>query len=339
MSREIVLVEVLDGDGRVRSRERVALLAEKRDFSIGRGITADVVIDDAHAAALHASVEVAADGSLTVSDLGSVNGIVVAGTRLRGARGLRLAGNEVQVGRSRLRIRTASEVLAPEEVDDAQPASRRHDPVWIAAIAGGAILAHLVYLSWLAAPRDFTGNTVALVAGAAVLVTAWVAVWGLLTRIMRGEWRILRHVAIVLGVSALFAAANDVIDIGWFMLSIPPWGSVAALIGSVAFGWLLYLHLSQASNLTRRRAAWAACIIPALLWAGGQWMTERSQTRDVNHIGGQLRLYPPAWRLRPAETADAFFRRAATLRTSADDRRNRLPADETETAAEAVLRP
>src|SRR5262245_8102032 len=114
MSTERVVVEGLDGQGRVQWRERLMLNGSRRTFTIGRSIDADVTLDDPHAAALHASVEITQDGRVLASDLDSLNGLVISGKRYREARGVELPDNTLQIGQTQLRVRTAHERLQPE---------------------------------------------------------------------------------------------------------------------------------------------------------------------------------------------------------------------------------
>ena len=84
MSADKVVVEVLDGYGRVQWRERLVLNENRRTFTIGRSIHADVTLDDPFAAEMHASLEVTPDGRIFANDLGSMNGLTICGKRLRG---------------------------------------------------------------------------------------------------------------------------------------------------------------------------------------------------------------------------------------------------------------
>ena len=328
MSGATVVIESLDSYGQVRLRERFALSDAKRSFTIGRGVDADVTLDDEHAAALHASVEILPDGRVLASDLGSLNGIVAGAQRHHGVAGLELADGLLQVGRTRLRVRTARSSLAPEQLDQLRPASLLADPAWIAgagaAMAGGQV----VYNSWLGAPRDLAASAVTALATALLVVAVWVAFWGLLTRVMKGEWRWLRHAAILLGLAAIFAAVDGTLDLGWFMFSLPPWSSQFWWLAAVAIGAAIYLHLVQASSLSTRRAALIACLIPALVGGGRLWLAERSVVRDVNNIATRQRIFPPALRLSAADTMDNYFKRVTALREAADSRRKALVADE-----------
>jgi len=323
-----VLIETLDSHGRVQMRERVALGDDQRTFTLGRAVGADVTLDDPHVAALHASVEVTAEGKLLVTDLDSVNGVVIAGKRQRGIKNIEIPDGLLHIGRTRLRLRTAHETLAPEVPDQLRPASILRDPAWLAGIGVVAGAAQLFYTAWLGAPRDLITVIVTTLISAVLATSAWVAFWALLSRMLRGEWRWLRHAAIALGVAAVFFAVNGILELGWFVFSLPQWSARAAWVGAIAFGCALYLHLINASNITPRRAAIVACIVPALSGGTGQWVQERLQTRDVNHIGTSLRIYPPALRLSGAGSVENYFQSVAALREAADKKSKATRADE-----------
>jgi hypothetical protein len=315
-----VVVEALDGYGRVQWRERLALGEGRRSFTIGRSVDADVTLDDPHAAALHASVEITDDGRVLASDLGSVNGLIVCGKRWSNTRGLELSDNTLQIGRTRLRVRTAHERLGPERPYPSAVSPLARAPGWIAAVAGAACASQAVYITWLSAPRDFAMSVVSLLAVVLAVAAGWVGVWGLLSRVMQGEWRWLRHGAICLGVSAAFLAFRAVVDLGGFMLGLPPWGYSYIWLGAAALACALYLHLMHAATLPASRAALVACGIPVLLAAGTHWLQERYQVRDVNYIGASRRIYPPALRLHPSDKLEDYFDRATALRDLANRR-------------------
>ncbi|MEO7403331.1 MAG: FHA domain-containing protein, partial [Burkholderiales bacterium] len=183
MSTDFVLVEVLGSHDRVASRTRVALSDDRRSFVIGRGAQADIVLDDEYVAARHVELQVSPAGGLLANDLDTLNGITIAGARYRGA-GHRVApGSEMLVGRTRLRIRSADESLAPEKHDDEARGVVQRDPAWSAGVGVVLCILFIAYTSWLGAPREvspiFVYASMAFLAAAGV----WIAVWGLITRV------------------------------------------------------------------------------------------------------------------------------------------------------------
>jgi hypothetical protein len=235
MSDETLLVEGLDGRGRAQWCQRFTLGEGRRTLTIGRSIHADVTLDDPYAAALHASLEIGPDGEILANDLGSMNGLIVRGKRYRNAGVVTLADNILQVGRTRLRIRTGQELLEPERPDDLRPASLLRHPAWLAGFAALAGSAQLIYAKWLTAPRDLAEGIVTSLGVAILTICAWVAVWALLSRVMQGEWRWPRHAAICLGVVASLVAVVGLVDLGWFVFALPPWNSRSAWIGAIAW--------------------------------------------------------------------------------------------------------
>lgn len=71
-------------------------------FSIGRGSDADIRINDPGISRRHAEVQVHADGRMRIVDLGSTNGIVVNGERVRQAE--ISDGARIEIGKTRMLV-------------------------------------------------------------------------------------------------------------------------------------------------------------------------------------------------------------------------------------------
>jgi hypothetical protein len=325
---EVVVVETLGSHGRVQARDRIVLTGEKRHVTIGRGAEADVIVDDAYAAALHAAIEVAPDGTILASDLGSENGIGVAGRRHKDARQLPVPGGLLQIGRTHLRVRSTREALAPERPDHAAIAPEQGSPSWAAGGGALACAAYVAYSAWLEAPRDLATTIVVAFIPALIGAGGWIALWALLARVMLGEWRWLWHAAILFSVVAVYVLTEGLLDVAWFAYALPHWESRDVLMAAVAFAVALYWHLTHASGISRRRAALIAALLPATVAFATIWTQVRVQERDVNHIGVREKVYPPALRAREGGEARSFFERAAQLKAAADLKRSRIPADD-----------
>lgn len=330
------VVEVMDMHERVIARERIALTADKRTFTVGRSMQADIIIGDAYCAPLHVAIEITPEGTVRVSDLGTMNGVTVMHKRyvqggLPGAaQALEVPEGRLSIGRTTLHVRTASELLAPEKPDRARSASPLRDPAWIAGIGALAGGIQLAYSGWLGAPRDLATTIATMLISGALAAGAWVAVWALLSRVMQGEWRWLRHAAIFLGVAAVYVAIDSALELGWFTLGLPQWSTRAAWIGVFALGAALYLHLLHASSLSRRRAAIIACIVLMGTGGLGHWLQARYQMRDVNYIATTVRIYPPLLRLRGPDTLANFFEDTNKLRDAADAKRKAMRSEDDE---------
>ena len=323
-----VAVEVFDSHDRVHARERLVLADGRTRFTVGRSVAADVMIDDAHAASLHAMVELGVDGQWRVTDLGSVNGVIVNGARQRGATDLTLPGGMLQIGRTRLRVRSEHEALVPELLDRGTAgALTGHMPT--IAIAGAVVCAWFVaYYAWLGAPRDSATVMAAGLVSLFVGTGAWTAMWALLTRVMRGEGRWVTHLAIAFGAGAVMLVLDWVLGLGWFAFSLPQFPARDGLLAVAASAAGLYWHMTTAAPLSRRTALLFAIVAPALILGTTSWVQARNQVRDVNFIGERAQLFPPALRLRQGGTVDAFFERAATLKDAADQKRKAVAGDD-----------
>jgi pSer/pThr/pTyr-binding forkhead associated (FHA) protein len=320
MKPETVIVELLGSHGRAAWRERIALDPETRSFSLGRSMAADVVLDDAYVAPLHARLTLSPDGVWMVSDLGSVNGLIVEGRRHRGVTELALPGAELQIGRSVLRVRGPLESLAPERADHADAVTPRAT-LLTAAVCGLGSAIFAAYQGWLEAPRDLASTAVLAVLWMLAMSGLWVGVWALLSRILTGEWRWMRHAAILFGVGLAFVLIGQVLDLAWFSLSLPRWDSRSTLIGVAGLMTGLYWHLLYASNMAQRSAAMVAVLLPLLTVGPALWLQMRAQQRNVNFIGAQERIYPPSLRMTGARDAAGFFDRVTALRQAADAKR------------------
>jgi Inner membrane component of T3SS, cytoplasmic domain len=321
MSGESVVVEILGSHDRVRSRTRLPLSMAVRSFTIGRGVQADVIVDDEYLAPLHARFDVDEAGAVMVTDLGTVNGILIEGKRHRDVRDLMVTDGVMQVGRTRLRLRTIKESIAPEKPDhEASPGTRRQ--LTGMAAAGGVLCMGLVaYSSWLSAPRDTVSEVVTALIGVLAVTGVWVAAWALLGRMLQGEWRWTRHTVIFFWISSIYFILEGLLDLGWFAFSLPPWQLRGTLLALVAAAVILYLHLTTASGLSRRLAIILTCMIPAFGVGAAEWVKARTQARDVNHIGIGYQVFPPAFRLREAVDVGRFFDDAAQLKAGADHKR------------------
>ena len=332
MTPSTVIVEVLDHHGRVQQRERIRVTAERRRFTAGRSAAADVMLDDAYAAPLHAAFEITSDGRILVDDLDSRNGLVVEGRRQHRVKALALSKGVVQVGRSTLRVRLAQDALAPEKPDHAGHSDGSMARVAIAALL--LCVSFVIYFSWLGAPRDLATTAAAALTTTLAAAAGWVAVWALLSRVMQGEWRVEMHAAILFCVAAGMLMVDSLRDIVWFALALPFGGMLDIVLGMAAVAGLLYLHLSQASNLKPRTAVLGAILLPVLIGGSGAWVQARNLERNVNHIGVREQLYPPALRLRTAGTLDNYFESRAALKDDADKKRRAIPVDDGDDAGE-----
>lgn len=320
-----LMVEVLDHHDRVLSRERIDTDSHPAPVTIGRSVDADVVLDDPFVAPLHATVSLGPDGVPRISDLQSQNGLLIDGRRNHGVQDLPLPRGLVQLGRTRLRVRSGAQPLPPERIDRRAATDIRP---WHAVAGAAACAAIALYLVWLDIPRDFApAAAMALVLGG-LGSSGWIALWALLSRVMAGEWRWMTHAAIGFGAAALLFVLRLAADVGSFSLGVSLPSLVEVVLSVFCVALALYLHITHASSLRRRTAALCALLIPLAVGGTGYWVKTRSEAMDVNHIAEEPSLYPPALRLRPAGSLEAFFADAAALQPEAEAGRRKVDADD-----------
>ena len=329
MARRVV-VEILDSHGRVRSRERLMLDAANPRFTVGRGVAADVILDDAHVAALHAAVDITAEGRVLLTDLGSTNGMIVGNRRTRGMCELLLEDGGFGVGRTRLRVRTEAEVIAPEMPEDGEAGRAARNAPWLALAGALVCLLFVVYTSWVGAPLDVASVIATALISSVVLAGAWIAAWGFLTRVMQGEWRWMRHAAIFFSAFAAIIVIDSLLDILWFALALPSWPLREVILLVAAAAYALHRHLRGAAHISARRAALIALLLPLLIGGSSYLVVARNQSRDVNRIEIEAQLFPPSWRLRAGGTLGEYFVDASRLKEETDRKRRTMPGEDSE---------
>ena len=321
----VMVVEVLGGHGRVRARHRIAASGGEVHCTVGRGAPCDVVLDDPFVAAVHARIAVDAEGTVTVSDLESVNGVEIGGRRLHGVVQVRLADGVLRVGRTRLRVRTEREVIAPEQPDRGAPSWQARASEQRVLAAGVAVsVAVTVFEVWTstAQPRELPTTLVAMLLVMLALAGVWIALWALASRVAFGESRWVRHAVIVFVVYAVLSVVALVAEIVNSALGLHVSSTVAAavLVG-VGASTALSSHLVNASPMRARIAVTIGVTIPAVIIAAILWTQTRNENRSPSHIADHDRILPPALLWRRGLPFDGFTAELADLRARADARR------------------
>ncbi|ATB37138.1 hypothetical protein CYFUS_002559 [Cystobacter fuscus] len=98
-------LRVFKGDTLVTSKD-----FERDIIKIGRLVSAHLCLDDEKVSRIHSVIEVASDGSLSIIDMGSVEGTYVNGKRVK--KGLLSFGDEIKVGGTTLRLEDTTVIAA-----------------------------------------------------------------------------------------------------------------------------------------------------------------------------------------------------------------------------------
>ena len=93
-------LKVFKGDELVTSKDY-----DRDIIKIGRLSSAHLVLDDEKVSRIHSVIEVAPDGTLSIIDMGSVEGTFVNGKRVN--KGSLVFGDEVKVGNTTIKVEAA----------------------------------------------------------------------------------------------------------------------------------------------------------------------------------------------------------------------------------------
>ncbi len=283
-----MLIEQVGPHGQTIQRYRIA--GAGRECRVGRDLGCDIVVDDEHAAALHAVLTLRDDGRVGVRDLGTHNGTRIDGKRIPVESGAIVEQGEVLIGRTRLRIRTGHTPVGPERVFR-RDFMRRHRTL-LAAGGVAACIAWGGFLQWLDAPSSLPRGITTAALVVLGLIALWTGLWALTTKLNHGSWHVRVHVAIA-SIGAAFCAW------GYWVAGLVAFAaqwSVLEKTGVVVVGGMalaaLYLHLREATHYGRRislaLAAAATIVIGAVAWI----VAVSGDDSDVNRVelGPQVRL-------------------------------------------------
>ncbi len=320
----VMVVEVLSGHHRVRTRYHFGAVGGEARCTVGRSVACDVVLDDPFVAAVHARISVDTEGRVTVTDLESINGIEIAGRRRRGGEPAELDGGVFRVGHTRLRVRTAREVVAPERADRGGSAwwSRGTE---LKALAAGSVMsiAATVFEVWTSTtqPRELSTALVTTLLALLGLTGLWIALWALASRVAFGESRWVRHAGIVAAAYAVVSVVTGLVDVvnGALGLHLSP--VVGPLLVAIAVSIALSAHLVNASPMRARLALGIGVTIPFVILAVVLWTQARSQNRSPSYVGDRDLVVPPALVMRRGESLERFATDLSDLRGKADANR------------------
>jgi hypothetical protein len=321
----VIVVEVFSGHHRVRTRHRIAAAGGEAHCTVGRSVACDVVLDDPFVAAVHARISVDAEGRVTVTDLESINGVEIAGQRRHGGEPAELDhGGVFRVGHTRLRVRTARELVAPERPDRGGSTwGSRGTELKVLAAGSVASIAATVFEVWTSTtqPRELSTALVTTLLTLLGLSGLWIMLWALASRVAFGESRWVRHaviVAVVYAVASVVAALVDVVN-GALGLHLSP--AVGPVLVAIAVTVALSAHLLNASPMRARFALGIGVTIPCVILAATLWTQARGQNRSPSYVGDRDLIVPPALVMRRGEPLERFATDLTTLRGKADANR------------------
>lgn len=316
---ETVWLEVLGRHREVVARQRVAGAA----IGVGRAFDNDVVLDDPYVAAHHLRIARGEDGRWSAQDLGSRNGVYVEGSSKRRDRVELEDATTLRIGHTVLRLRSSSEVVAPE-----LPLGGRRSP-WPLALGAIALVFALELLGlWLnetGEPKLIRYLTPVLTVVA--IVAVWTTLWSVLSRVFSGHARFGVHLAILGSGLLAYSLYDQIGEFGAFALSWPGLTTYQYVVAWLILAVVCFFHLRAVSPVRLPAKAIALCALAALgitmqSLKLSEWRSTYGQAVTLQ------RLQPPSMRLAGAESTQAFFARSEALKASLDQARSEEPSGE-----------
>jgi hypothetical protein len=313
----VMLVEVLDDHGHVQQRLRVT--GAGTQCRIGRSLACDVPLDDGFVAPEHTLLTLQQDGRVLVQDQDTRNGTRFDGMRIDAGEGRLIAGGELLVGRTLVRVRTAEAPLPPEKLFRRDILRRHRVPL---AAAGMVLwIGFAAFIAWAQAPEQVAQDIVVAVLLAITALALWTGTWSLVSRLTVGGWQLAIHLALAGICLALWGWGYWLYTLAAFAFQWRMLGPVTvALAGVVAFV-VAWRHLRYATHLPRAAALTLAVLAPVL--CGGVWWLVDLQLdqRTVNRVVQGARIHPPSVRVAPSMDLGDYLTDVAELKREAN--RNR----------------
>jgi hypothetical protein len=311
---KLAIVEVLDRDGHAR----LIVPVLSWPITIGRAIDCDVVLDDAHAAARHATLTGAGESdALTLTADETVNGVQIGKKRIAAGQSVALsAGDVFQIGNTRLRVRRATDALAAER--RLQPEPRSH----VLPVLGMAT-AFMLWTAgeqWLAAdPGARYIDYLPMLLGVPIVMALWAGVWSLGSKLVRHRFDFWPHVRVVLSYLLIMGVVDVALPLLAFMSGVTFFGRVVGLVGAALGCAMIVAHLTRILPSYRRGLA----VTFAALFAVGTSLYLVYNHQKQDRLFSQLyvtTLAPPVLRLAPTVETSRFLDEARGLKSVLDAR-------------------
>jgi len=326
------VIEIVDRDGHCREVHKVRAWP----LRIGRSPDCDLVLSDPHLAGAHALLhwdrgEPAADlaaapgtersdgtpdpgaspaaGGPVLELLPSQNGAWLDGRRLAaGSRAAWPSSALLQIGTTRLRLRTALDALPAEK-----PLNRADEPVKRDARPSWALPALLVLWALMLWGANWAANdgsaswvdTVSALLAPIGVALIWAALWALVTQLFRHWFAFGAHLWRALVATVAMQLLDLLLPLLGYMLNAPRLLALEPVLMSVGAALLLWWHATVVWPRASRRVAvgiGAMCLVGLALTVGRR--TEQQYWLGPSYMAT---LAPPSLRLVSPKPVDSFI--------------------------------
>jgi hypothetical protein len=304
----LALIEALDRDGHPRQVLRVT----QWPVRIGRAIDCDLVLDDPHVAAWHATLARHDDG-VHVTPAATLNGVRLGASVIApGSAPLLPASGLLVLGATTLRVRLAGDVLPPEQrFIDFHKVERRHAVQLAALIALAAIWEG--FIQWLTTiPGTPSSALVTSYLGTPALLVLWCAAWAIGSMLFQHRFAFWPHLRVALTWLLLGVVTQAALAQLAFALSMPFFEKLGRVLFVGAIAVMLWRHMGLL--LPQRRRAVALSIASAVAVSGCLLLVGRSVQQEP--LVGDLYLGTislPAVRVVKPVSTEAFVKSAGSL--------------------------
>jgi len=316
---EVIFLEVLEGDA-VHTRHRL----ERFPVTVGRGYANDIILDDPKVSASHLRIERAEDGTLMLRDVGSSNGTFRVEPWARLAELTLVEDARVAVGDTVLRFRSRSYVVEETRMTVAPVAPRGHRvferPFGFPAMLAVTVVAYLLY-EYLTNYQKTDWGSLALAVFAPVFAAfVWAGIWSVASKVARRQFFFGAHGTI--GSLALLGLLTIPMGVTLltYSLSLGGWVRWLYLLGYLGWmGGVLFWHLRYVTRAEPRRVVGVLAVILVCFGALTQADSLLGEEDFSTSLEIDRTLLPPAFRVAPAGSADAFFEDAQRLQEEVDE--------------------
>lgn len=283
---------------------------------MGRAYEMDVILDDPFVASAHLEIREAADGHYAITDLGSVNGMMVLPSREKRQSAEIGADEVVRVGHSQFRIRPRTFEVAPERLDRYARGDRRATGLLGLIVALAATFAWGAYVT--ASNREENVIVVVTVLLLLAGVFIWIGIWSLVSRTVGRRANFAAHG--IIACAGLLAL--EFWDVGAQYLAFgfdAGWLETLGIIGSAAiFAVMVFRHLRLASRATRRVHGAVAGAVSIIAFGGGTLLTSLTAAMDPGVQSYSESVKAPFFVMVSGITPEAFVKGADSLKRKVD---------------------
>lgn len=314
----LALIERLDRQGHVLQ----STMVYHWPWRIGRAFDADLVLDDPHLAPQHAEL-FEADGHLNVLVGDTVNGAFVGERHLQSGEIQALdASRALRLGNTRLRVRMATDPMAPERPLDrhlAHAAHKPQGPLWRVVLPLLLLtLAYAVFDEWLDNdPGTPVSNYLSATLILLSVIAGWTLFWSLGSKLFQGSLEFMGHLRLALLYGLVWTALDGILPLLAYGLDWPMLSHASNVVGAAVLCTLVWAHLGLILPAHRRGLTAGAVAIYALGVGLHVWFNEQRTGQPFSERYATA-LPPPAWRLVGTSPTGALLQDARGLKAKLD---------------------